>query len=73
MNTANLNPPLVEAKPSSRMEARELASELNINIQSVYRGLRAGTIPSIRLGKRFIIPRAAISDWLRDCNRGPVR
>ena len=43
----------------------ELAKELGISRQSAYAGLREGTIPSIRLNKRFIVPRSAISDWLR--------
>jgi excisionase family DNA binding protein len=43
----------------------ELATELGLSRQSVYTGLRNGRIPSIRLGKRFVIPRAAISAWLR--------
>jgi excisionase family DNA binding protein len=43
----------------------ELARELGISRALAYAGLRDGTIPSIRLAKRFIIPRAAISDWLR--------
>ena len=43
----------------------ELANELGISRQSAYAGLRQGKIPSIRLGKRFIIPRTAIAEWLR--------
>ena len=43
----------------------ELARELGISRASAYSGLREGTIPSIRLSKRFIIPRSAIAEWLR--------
>ncbi|MGA2148231.1 MAG: helix-turn-helix domain-containing protein [Bryobacteraceae bacterium] len=43
----------------------ELARELGISRQSAYTALRQGKIPSIRLGKRFIIPRSAIAEWLR--------
>jgi excisionase family DNA binding protein len=46
-----------------------LAEELGISRQSAYAGLREGTIPSIRLGKRFIIPRAAVQEWLRKAGR----
>ena len=42
----------------------ELAAELGLNRAGTYKGLRDGTIPSIRLGKRFVIPKAAISKWL---------
>jgi len=42
----------------------ELATVLGISRQSTYLGLRAGAIPSIRLGKRFILPKAAIQEWM---------
>ena len=42
-----------------------LARELGMSRQATYEGLRRKTIPSIRVGKRFIIPRAAIQEWLR--------
>lgn len=43
----------------------ELATMLGLSRQGVYVGLRNGNIPSIRLGKRFVIPRAAIEQWLQ--------
>jgi len=43
----------------------DLARELGISRQKTYVELRAGRIPSIRLGRRFVIPRAAIAEWLR--------
>jgi len=42
-----------------------LARDLGISRQAAYEGLRRKSIPSIRVGKRFIIPRAAIQEWLR--------
>ena len=44
----------------------DLARELGISRQKAYTELRSGKIPSIRLGRRFIIPRAAIAEWLRN-------
>jgi excisionase family DNA binding protein len=43
-----------------------LAEELGIGRQAVYAGLRSGTIPSIRMGKRFILPKSAIQEWLKN-------
>ena len=40
------------------------AAEHHIGRQAAYEGLRNGTIPSIRIGKRFVIPKAAIQRWL---------
>lgn len=43
----------------------KLAKKLKVGRQAVYEGLRNRTIPSIKLGKRFIIPKAAIEEWLK--------
>lgn len=43
----------------------DLARELGISRQKTYAELRSGRIPSIRLGRRFVIPRSAIAEWLR--------
>jgi excisionase family DNA binding protein len=43
----------------------ELAQELCLGRLTVYAALRNGTIPSIRVGKRYVLPRAAIQEWLR--------
>jgi excisionase family DNA binding protein len=42
-----------------------LADDLGLSRGKAYAALRAGEIPSIRIGKRFIIPRAAIAEWLK--------
>ena len=44
----------------------ELAQELGISRQSAYAALRNNTIPHIRLGKRYILPKAAIAEWFRN-------
>jgi excisionase family DNA binding protein len=43
----------------------ELAKEIGISRQAAYTALRRGTIPSIRIGKRFVLPKTAIAEWLR--------
>jgi excisionase family DNA binding protein len=45
----------------------ELAEYIGIGRQAAYVGLRGGTIPSIRVGKRFVLPRIAIEKWLMEC------
>jgi excisionase family DNA binding protein len=42
-----------------------LAEDLGLSRQSTYAALNNGIIPHIRVGKRFILPRTAIQDWLR--------
>jgi excisionase family DNA binding protein len=51
----------------------ELARELGVSRNAIYSGLRAGTIPSIRLGRRFILPRAAIALWLQSAGGRPAK
>jgi excisionase family DNA binding protein len=36
---------------------------------STYAMLRGGIIPSIRVGKRFFIPRHALMRWLESCGQ----
>jgi excisionase family DNA binding protein len=55
-----------ETNSSVFLNVDELAKELGIGRAIVYRGLRDGTIPSLRVGKRFILPKAAINEWLRN-------
>jgi excisionase family DNA binding protein len=58
-----------EEKGPTYPSVRELAEDLNIGYQSAYKALRDGTIPSIRVGKRFIIPRSAVAEWLRNAGQ----
>jgi excisionase family DNA binding protein len=51
-----------ENKPT--MSVNELADHLGISRQKAYDSLNSGAIPAIRLGKRFIISRIRIDDWL---------
>jgi len=53
--------------PSVFESVDELAAEINLSRAKTYEGLRSGAIPSIRVGKRFIIPRQAIRRWLESC------
>lgn len=43
--------------------ANQLAMLMGISLNGVYSGLRAGTIPHIRIGRRFVIPKAAVDAW----------
>jgi excisionase family DNA binding protein len=54
---------------SATLSPEELARTLSVSRHGIYTGLRNGSIPSIRLGRRFVIPRAAINDWLRTAGR----
>jgi excisionase family DNA binding protein len=49
----------------------ELANHIGLSLSSTHKGLRAGMIPSIRVGKRFIISRAAVQRWLDALDHKP--
>ncbi len=49
----------------------DLRELLPYSLPVIYRELKAGTIPSIRLGRRYMIPTAAFDAWLASC--GPPR
>ena len=46
-----------------------LAGDLGMCERSVRDALQRGEIPCIRIGKRYILPRAAIAEWLRTAGR----
>jgi excisionase family DNA binding protein len=46
-----------------------LAADLGLSERSTRSGLRRGEIPHIRVGRRFILPRSAIAEWLRSAGR----
>ena len=46
-----------------------LAADIGLSERSARNALRRGEIPHIRVGRRFILPKAAIADWLRSAGR----
>lgn len=42
----------------------DFARDIGISRKSAYAGIKEGTIPSLRVGKRIILPKALISAWL---------
>jgi len=47
-----------------------LARDIGVSRQACYRAIKSGVIPHIKIGRRIILPRAAISDWLKNAGRG---
>lgn len=50
--------------PPKTMTVEEAARELNISRGLAYDGVRTGAIPSIRVGRRVLVPRAALDRLL---------
>ncbi len=50
----------------------EAAAELGISKGSAYEAARTGTIPTIRIGRRLIVPRAAFDRMLEQAGEPKV-
>lgn len=48
---------------------RQFAEEYGFGISWTYKMLADGTLPSIRTGKRFVIPRVSVENWLASCGK----
>lgn len=47
------------------MTVEEVADALGVSRSSAYEAVRAGEIPSVRVGRRILVPRAALEELLR--------
>lgn len=65
----------LEDKMSELMTVDELAKFLSITPDTVYRKVRVGEIPSIRIGRLLRFPRKTIENWLeqKTINAGGVK
>ena len=45
----------------------EMADLLGIGRSKAYELVRSGTIPSLRLGRRIVVPKLALSRFLAEC------
>ena len=52
---------------SSRMSVPEIANHLSVGRLAVYAMLEQGLLPGIRLGRRWIVTRAAFEAWEKTC------
>jgi len=46
------------------MTPYDVANELHISLPLVYRQLRNGTIPHVKLGDKYLISRSSFEKWL---------
>lgn len=53
------------------LSCKETAQLLGLSVGSVYQGLKTGQIPCIVIGRRKIIPRAALEKMLAEASNKP--
>jgi len=46
------------------LSVRDVAQRLEVGLQSAYRIIKDGTIPSIRIGRKYVVPRVRFERWL---------
>ena len=51
------------------LTAEETAKCLGIGMNKIYELLTAGVIPSRRVGRKYLIPRLALENWLNSGER----
>lgn len=61
--------PAASGVASTYRSVAELAEDIGLSERSTRAALRRGEIPHIRIGRRFILPRAAVAEWLRTAGR----
>jgi excisionase family DNA binding protein len=54
------------------MTPYDVANELHISLPLVYRQLRNGTIPHVKLGDKYLISRSSFEKWLAGNCANPV-
>lgn len=59
--------PATESRGCGRIVVPEIARRLGIGRLAVYELLESGTIPGIRLGRRWLVTRHAYEQWERTC------
>jgi excisionase family DNA binding protein len=59
------HPPNAPTYPS----VEHLAHEIGVSRHACYAAIRKGLIPHIKIGRRIILPRTAISEWLKNAGR----
>ena len=55
------------------MTVQELAYYLRVTKKTIYRLLRRGDIPAIKVGKQWRFDKAAIDEWLQRKSVGAMR
>jgi excisionase family DNA binding protein len=47
----------------------DLLGRLPLSRNSIYAGIQSGEIPAVRVGRRWIIPKAAVDEWLSNAGK----
>ncbi len=65
-------PPAADDRTGNRITVDEIAADLGLGVRAVREMLENGTIPAVKLGRRWIITRHVYQEWLRNCGKTRV-
>ena len=51
------------------LSAKELAQALRVNVKTVYKLIRNGEIPAVRVGREYRVAKGTLVDYLRSTER----
>jgi excisionase family DNA binding protein len=54
------------------LRPKETTSLTGLSVGATYDLLESGAMPSIRVGKKYLIPRAALIEWINSCGKAHV-
>lgn len=66
-------PQSAPAAPASLMNINETAADWRVSRTTVWRKIRAGALPVVRLGGRTLIRRSDADAFIDRCARGEIR
>jgi excisionase family DNA binding protein len=58
--------PVPQVKNGDILDVDEAAALLKVSRRTVYNRVKAGTIPHARLGRKILVSRAKLSQWVAD-------
>jgi excisionase family DNA binding protein len=60
------------AAPARFIAVRTVAEELGVSVDTVYRMLREGVLPGVRVGSVLRVPRALLEEYLQENRIGAI-
>jgi excisionase family DNA binding protein len=51
------------------LRPKETTAITGFGVAATYELLESGAMPSIRVGKNYLIPRAALIEWINNCGK----
>ena len=62
-NKRKLSPDRLTLRP------KETTRFTGMSVKATYDALKSGSMPSIRIGAKFLVPKRALIEWVNSCGR----